>query len=134
MIKFEKSKLPIISIAFWVFLLGSIISIFNIFNLFKYDLIIDSLFNPLSSVKTSVLMNDKKPYKPFVCLDSYCQSLDNNIFNKCVIHTSGFLLLLANSKALTKLSRTTLVIVSIFIYITLLFSTHSIRVLKKNVF
>lgn len=87
MFKLEKSKLPIITIAFWIFLIGSIISIFNIFNLYKYDLNIDSLLKPLSSIKVNVLMNDKKPYKPFVCFDSYCQSLDNNIFNNVFSYT-----------------------------------------------
>ncbi len=79
--KFQKSKYPIIPVAFFCVIVFSLFTILMIFknNYTKFE--IRNFISPIEPITMNIEMKDKINSNVFVCYDDYCSVLDNSILS-----------------------------------------------------
>ncbi len=79
-LKFEKSKYPIKKIAFWLLVLFSLFSIFNILKTYKYNFEVKNLNSVLKPIVLNLEFGRKINSKMLFCFNNYCTSPDIDSF------------------------------------------------------
>ncbi len=76
----NKTKLPIIKIAFFTLIFFSIFSIFNIFKNYPYHFKINGFNYPVDNITINIEFKQRKNLNPLICFNDFCSTFEKDDF------------------------------------------------------